>query len=397
MNNDQSKDYRTIDIGKTEKGLIFVKCPFDWPTINQFRRIPGYQWHANKKYSTFPYFITTLEKILKIFDGKDLQISDELEQNIIQIDTTHDKTLKIPEIRPNPNTTLFINNKQKQAKKITQDFFLDFKQEMRIRKYSNKTIKAYLSYNLYILDYTKKTPLEITNLDIKNYLDYLVTEKSLSSSTLNSAINAFKFYYGQILNREFIYQVRRAKKDKLLPTVFSKEEISKILSVPMNIKHKAVLALIYSSGIRVSEAANLKINDIDKDRGLILIKGGKGRKDRYSLLSKTALVIINNYRNKLNPQDWLFPGQNENNPITSRTIEKVMEAAMKKAGIQKSASVHTLRHSFATHLLEAGTDIRYIQELLGHENTSTTEIYTNVSNRKLVDLINPLDTIRFDN
>lgn len=158
-----------------------------------------------------------------------------------------------------------------------------------------------------------------------------------------------------------------------------------------NIKHKAILMLIYSSGLRVSGVVNLKPEDIDTHRKMIHIKGAKGKKDRYTLLSEIALKTINEYRKRYTILDFLFPGQNEGEHLSIRSVEHIMEHAIKNAGIQKKVTVHSLRHSFVTHLLEAGTDLRYIQELLGHKSSKTTEIYTHVSDRDIRRIRSPLD------
>ena len=244
-------------------------------------------------------------------------------------------------------------------------------------KYSAKTIKAYIYYNKDLLDFTNKT--EINDSDIKDYLLYLIESKNVSTSTLNSAINALKFYYGTMLKKKFVYEVKRPKKDKKLPVVLSQEEVEKILLSVDNIKHKAILMLTYSAGLRVSEIVNLKSKDIDSKRMLIYIKMAKGRKDRYVMLSESILQILRDYWKEYRPVEWLFPGQDKEKHITTRTVEKIFSNACEKAKILKPVSIHSLRHSFATHLLENGTDLRYIQELLGHKNIKTTEIYTHVS------------------
>jgi site-specific recombinase XerD len=202
-----------------------------------------------------------------------------------------------------------------------------------------------------------------------------------------------KFYYGEILKRRFVYEIIRPKKDKKLPVILSQEEVSRILSSISNIKHKLILMLIYSAGLRVSEVVKLRIEDIDAKRKLIHIRGAKGRKDRYTLLSDTAIETLKEYMKEYKPQKWLFAGQNENNHITARTVQKIFESTCKKAGVIKEVTVHSLRHSFATHLLESGVDIRYIQELLGHKSLKTTAIYTHVSSRDMGKIKSPLDSL----
>lgn len=267
------------------------------------------------------------------------------------------------------------------------------RRELTSRKYSSKTIKAYVHYNNELLRFAKKSPGDIDNEDVKNYLFYLADRKESSASTLNIVINALKFYYGGILKRNFAYDIKRPKKDKKLPVVLSREEVSRILSSVANVKHRAILMLTYSAGLRVGEVVRLKIEDIDAQRKLIHVRGAKGRKDRYTLLSDVALKILKIYTESHQPKVWLFPSTDAESHITTRTAQRIFEQACGNAGIKKEVTVHSLRHSFATHLLESGIDLRYIQELLGHKSSKTTEIYTHVSNRELSKIKNPLDSI----
>ena len=196
------------------------------------------------------------------------------------------------------------------------------------------------------------------------------------------------------MNRNFVYEVKRIKKDKKLPVVLSQNEVTMILSSVSNIKHKAILMLTYSAGLRVGEVVKLKVENIDADRKLIHVKGDKGRKDRYTILSDVALVVLKDYLEEHKPETWLFSGSKPNKHISTRTIQTIFKQGKEKADIKKDISVHCLRHSFATHLLESGVDLRYIQELLGHQSSKTTEIYTHVSNKNLRAIRSPLDNLR---
>jgi site-specific recombinase XerD len=196
-----------------------------------------------------------------------------------------------------------------------------------------------------------------------------------------------------MLKKKFIYEVRRPTKDKKLPTILNKEEITRIIQAMKNIKHKAILMTIYSGGLRVSEAARLMPEDLDRQRMLIHIHGSKGRKDRYTKLSEKALKVLDEYMARYRPGKWIFEGAKAGRHLSRRTIEKIFDQACEKAEIQKDVSVHDLRHSFATHLLEGGVDLRYIQELLGHASSKTTEIYTHVSTKNLSKIISPLDNL----
>ena len=196
------------------------------------------------------------------------------------------------------------------------------------------------------------------------------------------------------MKKRFAYEIKRPKKDKKLPVVLSQEEVSRILSSVANLKHRLILMLIYSADLRVSEVVKLKPEDIDTERRLIHIKGAKGRKDRYMMLSEVVMETIRRYLKEYGHSKWLFPSQDKKKHITTRTVEKIFSNACRKANIKKNATVHSLRHSFATHLLESGTDLRYIQELLGHKSSKTTEIYTHVSNENIGKIKSPLDSLQ---
>lgn len=271
-------------------------------------------------------------------------------------------------------------------------FLQELKKELSIRKYSSKTIKFYIKYNLDFLKFIRKSPEVVDNDDIKQYL-YSLTGRGLSVSTLNLVINALKFFYGELLKKKFIYHITRPKRDKKLPVILSVDEVKRLLEAPQNIKHKAILMMIYSSGLRVSEVVKVKMADFDSERGLLRIKGAKGRKDRCTMLSSVALRVLRRYYKEYQPENWLFPGADPEKHINIRTVQTVFCKAKEKARITKEVSVHSLRHSFATHLLESGIDLRYIQELLGHSSSKTTEIYTHVSKKNLSSIKSPLDRI----
>jgi site-specific recombinase XerD len=267
----------------------------------------------------------------------------------------------------------------------------DLLHELQARKYSRKTIESYLRYNRLLLRHSGKSPADITQTDIRRFLSYLVDRKKVSTSYINGAISALKFFYGFLRNRTFIYDIRRPRKDKRLPVVFTQDELARLFATITNSKHRALLMLIYSGGLRVGEVVKLRPDDIDAGRISIHIKGGKGRKDRYTLLSNTALDAIQLYQKEYGISMWLFPGRDHGRHLTTRSVGLVFQKACRRADITKDVTVHSLRHSFATHLLEAGTDLRTIQVLLGHQSSNTTEIYTHVSRRRLETVRSPLD------
>jgi site-specific recombinase XerD len=266
-------------------------------------------------------------------------------------------------------------------------------QEMRLRNYSHKTIKAYKSCIRSFVNFTApRHPRELQETDIRNYLLHLITVKQLAPATVNQVFNALRFLYVELYKKPYaIGGIPRPRKEKKLPTVLSQEEVLRILSQVDNLKHKTILMLIYSAGLRVGESVRLKISDIDGERKMIHLRNAKGKKDRYTLLSDTALETLREYYKQYKPKEYLFAGAEGRSHLSERSVQHVFERARESAGIHKPISVHGLRHSFATHLLESGVDLRYIQEILGHSSSKTTEIYTHVSKKTLGKIVNPLD------
>ncbi|MGF7185522.1 site-specific recombinase XerD [Desulfitispora alkaliphila] len=256
--------------------------------------------------------------------------------------------------------------------------------ELKLRGYSNKTIKVYSSHVRRLVRHFDVHPKKINKDQIKQYLLLMMEEKEVSHSYLNQVISAIKFYYSKVLNiSNLALDLPRPKKEKKLPDILSEEEIIEIIENVENPKYRVILLLIYSAGLRIGEVVRLKINDIDSKRNLIHVRNGKGCKDRYTVLSTVTLEALRIYVANYKPDNWLFPGVESGKHLNVRSIQKVFAQACKNSGIKKEITVHTLRHSFATHLLESGTDLRYIQELLGHQSTKTTEIYTHVSKKDI--------------
>jgi site-specific recombinase XerD len=273
----------------------------------------------------------------------------------------------------------------------SKDPLLRLEQEMKIRNFSPKTINVYIYYNKEILRFANKDVREINRNDVRDYIECLFN-LGKSSSTVNLAINALKFYYDGVLQRRFFMAkigISRPKSEKKLPEVLAKAEVINMINALDNIKHKLILQILFGSGLRVSEITDLKINDIDFFRKLINIRQGKGAKDRIAIVSEQTLANIEKYLNEYQPLVYLFESYEAGKPLNVRSFQKVVETAALKAGIRKNISAHSLRHSFATHLLENGTDIRYIQELLGHARLETTQIYTKVANNSLMNIESP--------
>lgn len=270
----------------------------------------------------------------------------------------------------------------------------NFDQLMSIKGYSNTTKKAYKGHIKRFIEYIKKDIEEVTMEDIKKYMYYLMNIKDNSNSYTTQAFSAIKLYCDDILNKKIEFKnFPRPKTIKPLPVVLSEEDVNKILNAVTNQKHRTILYVVYSSGLRVSEVVNLKISDIDSNRMTMFIKDSKGNKDRYTILAQETLNELKRYFLLYSPKEWLFPGIDESTHLSVRSVQKIFKKACLKANINKDVGIHSLRHSFATHLLEYGTDIRYIQELLGHASTRTTQIYTHVTNKDLKKIISPIDRI----
>ncbi|MDR1374283.1 MAG: tyrosine-type recombinase/integrase [Treponema sp.] len=263
--------------------------------------------------------------------------------------------------------------------------------ELRSRKYSRKTIQSYVYHNKAFCRAVQKKPEAVSSEDIKSYLVSMDKERDLSASTMNLTISSLKFFYQNVLKKDVIQEQHRPRYDKRLPAVFSKTEIMCMLDSEQNPKHRLLLMLVYSSGLRVSEVVALKKDHVDFTRRTLFIYAGKGRKDRYTLLSDRAARFIKDYCSLYTIEGWLFPGLSTASHLSVRSAQSIFNKALEKAKIDKTASIHSLRHTFATHLLESGTDIKYIQELLGHASLRTTERYTHVARRNLLRIQSPLD------
>jgi len=266
--------------------------------------------------------------------------------------------------------------------------------DLQLRGCSFKTQESYLGTMKFFTRYFGKSPTDLGEAEIKQYLHYLITEKKASRSTVICAYSALKFFYKNTLHREWeIENIPRMKKEKKLPMILDVSEIEQLLQHTKNLKHRTILATTYSAGLRVSETANLKITDIDSKRMQIIVRGGKGKKDRRTILSEKNLKILREYWLAYRPHDWLFPGLLPERPLTSNAIEDIFDKARLRAKINKPLSLHSLRHSFATHLLEAGVDIFYVKELLGHSSIKTTTIYLHLCNQRAFKIKSPLDLL----
>ena len=287
---------------------------------------------------------------------------------------TSPETAEVPQSRPDPRPRLVHL----------------FEDEMRLRGYGARTRKAYLGHaRRFLVD---AGDLEDLPRRLRSYVLGRLDSGRVSRSYHNQLVSALRLFCTTVLGQDVEdLHLQRPRREQRLPTVLSRDELHRFLAAVRNPKHVAILAVAYSAGLRVSEVVRLRPEDLDRGRGLLQVRGGKGRKDRCTLLSETALALVDAYLEGTHPGRWLFPGARPGRHLCARTVQKITATARRRAGITKPITPHVLRHSFATHLLEGGTDVRLIQELLGHASVRTTEIYTHVSKRHIRRILSPLD------
>lgn len=266
--------------------------------------------------------------------------------------------------------------------------------QLLLKAYSPNTIQLYTSeFARFLILLKNNQAKNLTPLRLKDYFLYCVKVEKIKETQLNGRINALKFYYEQVLHRErMFFDIPRPKKPLILPKMLSQKEIIRLFQQVQNPKHLLMLKLSYGMGLRVSEIVNLKIEHIDSSRMSVLIAGAKGKKDRYVPLPESVLELLRNYYKVHKPKVWLFEGQ-YGGQYSTRSVQQVFKTAMQKAGIKKTIGIHGLRHSYATHLLECGADIRFIQELLGHHSIKTTQIYTHITDVNKSKIKSPLDNL----
>ncbi|MDO8967421.1 site-specific tyrosine recombinase/integron integrase [Algoriphagus sp.] len=369
---------KTIFIRNAEikmKPVALLEFPFDQQLIDLVRTIPGSAWQPDLRAWAIPYSDELISQLLPLFRGK------------AWLDYTEFKRVKV-ELKPAPISLPELS--EKLVGEIGK-----FSDWMRNLRYSESTIKNYSQgIGLFFRFMGNKNPELITNEDLELFnKDYIISNK-YSASFQSGVINAVKLFFSNRLNRKLEPAlIERPKQPRILPHVLSKEEVKAILQAHQNIKHRAMLSLIYACGLRRSELLNLKINDIDSKRGTVRIHRGKGAKDRVVPISEKILELLREYYKYDYPKEYLFEGEKLGEKYSEGSIQKVLKSALVKAKIRKPVTLHWLRHSYATHLLESGTDLRFIQELLGHNSSKTTEIYTHVSQKSLQKIKSPFDDL----
>lgn len=369
-------------MNNTELRISFTS-PFSRDQVSKIKTIKGRRWYPNDRYWAVPYTEETVKYLTRVFvegvfvESSTLTKDSNFTNETDQLGNTKETKESLPSMSDR-----------------TSELILLVRKELELRGYSDKTIKAYVGQICRYQGFLKKDLADSTNEDVRDFLHYLLRDKGKSHAYVNQTLSALKFLLTKVLYiKGASERLPRPKREHKLPDVLSQQEVLRILNSVKNIKHRAILILTYSAGLRVSEVVNLKIGDIDYSRMLIHVRQGKGKKDRYTILSGGAIEALQTYITTYHVGDWVFPGELPINHITERTVQRIFENARDKAEIRKVVSIHSLRHSFATHLLEGGTDLRYIQELLGHMSSKTTEVYTHVTEKDIRRIRSPFDWI----
>lgn len=384
------------------KGIECIGIYFDKNYVLQsiIQTQAGAVWSRTRTCWYIPCVPDKYHLLAKALRGKAILDSGELKKylidkrkdDLLQKSGNQNKALPHLEIKKvnMPESNKIISKENREA-------LQQFTRQLHLKAYSQSTIKTYTNeFNQFLHTIQDNPAADFSVSRLKDYFEYCHVSLKLSENTLHSRINAMKFYYEQVLKREkFFWEIPRPKKPLILPKLLNEDELRKLFNALNNKKHKAMLFTAYSAGLRVSEVVNLKIADIDSGRMQIYIKCGKGKKDRYVNLSPILLDILRNYLLEYlpRPKVYLFESEQTFSAYPIRTAQQVFSNAKKKAGIKKEVGIHSLRHSFATHLLDKGTDIKYIKDLLGHFNIKTTERYLHVSKEKLINIISPFDDL----
>lgn len=345
-------------------GLYFE---YNKELINHTKKLPGTLWSASNKCWYLPDQDKVLDLVYEHFKG------------IVKLINQTGYSLGSE------------GQKERLLKQLLEQEVTRYKSYLKGRRYSKSTIDTYTSFVSSFLHFTKKKISDLKTADIDTYCERQLAVKKSAISTQRQFIGAMKQF--KALNHELDFKINeslRPKPSKFLPVILSQEEVIDILRNTKNLKHRATLAMIYASGLRISEVINLRISDIDFNRRLVKINQGKGRKDRYVVLAESILPLLENYFTTYQPKQYFIEGQ-KNGKYSPESIRNFLRKSCELAGIKKRVTPHTLRHSYATHLLEGGIDLRYIQELLGHNDPKTTMIYTHVSRKNLNQIQSPLD------
>ncbi len=370
---------------------LLLHIPYGQKLIELVKSLEGAEWSAENKGWLVENNPQMLREIFKVFrgyarvDAQALFAKSASTSNINRYGAqTMPQNVKVKKKTPIPHPD----------EKVIGEI-LKFKYWMRQKRYSENTIKVYCDSLMVFFGFYRDVPIhKITNKDIITFNQQYIIANGLSGTYQNQVINSIKLFYRKIRDHAIQPElIDRPRREHKLPNVLSKEEVRRILGVHRNMKHKVMLSLIYACGLRRGELLNLKPTDIESSRHLLIIRGAKGKKDRVVPISDRMIQILRDYYKAYMPKVWLFEGEKPGDPYSEGSLQSVFKLALEKAKIKKKATLHWLRHSYATHLLEAGTDLRYIQELLGHKSSRTTEIYTHVTEKNIQNIKSPFDEL----
>ncbi len=376
------KEIRLFSLTHRNQLNIGIKFTYDYAIKKHLMLLKNVKWTATHKCFYIPYSKKNYFDLLAHLKKLDINIT--VDKNGNQNENFETKT----NINPKQEVKFFIDNS-----KIIR-VIEAFSKWMEQKRYSKNTINTYSGLLKVFFEYFHEKDIsEITEKDIIRFNENYIIQRGYSSAFQNQLISAIKLFYKKYQNKNLdLENLERPLKSRKLPEVLNIQEVEKLLSVTKNIKHRILLSLIYSAGLRIGETLNIKLNDIDSKRMLIHIKNGKGGKDRFVPLSPKILALLRDYYKSYKPKIYLFEGQ-QGEQYTQSSSRAILKNALRRTNITKRVTLHTLRHSYATHLLEAGTDIRYIQELLGHNSPKTTMIYTHISNNQLRNIKSPFDKL----
>ncbi|UFH54500.1 site-specific integrase [Spirosoma sp. KNUC1025] len=391
----------TIRIDDRDPALLAVSFPDD-PTGNDLvREVPGRRWSYSRRCWVVPNTRESIVRLGKLF-GKAYCRFDEAVVRLYKPTATSAEVEQAtnPTWPPLPKRSAGTHRLPFRYAPPMRNYdrhpaIVAVSAALRVQNYSYKTLKNYKQALIALIQYAGPTSLaELTKDQYQAYLLYLVEKKRLSSATINVHINSWKFYCEKVIQREKeFYEIAYPRQAVKLPTVYSVVEVKAIFKATTSLKYLTLFKLVYATGLRLSEVARLRIDDLDRHRNVIMVRGGKGKKDRVVMLTDKLKTTLTNYLTQYKPTTYLFENAENQEPLDKRVIQSVYSETVRFAGIQKRGGIHTLRHSFATHLLESGLDIRYIQQLLGHESILTTMRYTHVTADKISTLKSPLDDL----
>lgn len=361
------------------KRCLFLKFEYDKELITIVKQLEGASWSSSNRAWYIPDETHSVNMIIEAYRGK---ARVDLKGLTKTVETMPLKT------EASENVLTYLNEENRH--KID-----NFRQFLRSRRYSQSTIKTYTdSITVFLRFFNDKKVEEISNSDLIYFNNAYILRKGLSSSFQNQIVNALKLFFLKVENKGIVIEnIHRPKREHKLPNVLSKEEVKAILESLINIKHRCMLSIIYACGLRRSELLNLRPQDVNSKRHLLNIRNAKGRKDRIVPISDKLIEMLREYYKIYKPKIWLFEGQTAGEQYSEESIAKVLKSALSLCKITKPVTLHWLRHSYATHLLESGTDLRYIQELLGHKSSKTTEIYTHVSQKSIQQIRSPFDEL----